>query len=154
VGVEFDVPTFALQIIARRDIEPGQQLFYCYRGLKRPAKERQRQLLETYGFVCQCKACVNATPETDKLREEVHDKIVKIFDGKVEMFANPRFNIRSLDPLLKLEKDMVKEGLDFGDYFVMLLFMILQGYQKLSNVAKQREYMTKTAKMRPDTYNT
>jgi len=33
------------------------------------------------------------------------------------MFANPRFNIHSLDPLLKLEKEMVKEGLDF-DLFV------------------------------------
>ena len=38
--------------------------------LYRSAKERRRQLLETYGFVCRCKACVNATPESDKLRKE------------------------------------------------------------------------------------
>jgi len=62
------------------------------------------------------------------------------------MFANPRFNIRSLDPLLKLEKEMVKEGLDFGDYFAILLFTIMQAYKKLNNMAKQREYLTKCAK--------
>ncbi len=146
VGVDFDIPTFSLQIIARRDIEAGQQLFYCYHGLKRPVKERRRQLLETYGFVCQCKACVNATPESDKLRGEMHDKIEKSFDGIEEMFANPRFNIRSLDPLLELEEEMVKEGLDFGDYFARLLYMILQGYKKLNNMPKHREYYTKYEK--------
>lgn len=144
--MEFDIPTFSLQIIARRDIEAGQQLFYCYRGLKRPVKERRRQLLETYGFVCQCQACVNATPESDKLRGEAHGKIEKSFDGLKEMFANPLFNIRSLDRLLELEDEMVKEGLDFGEHFALLLLTILRGYEKLDNMPKQREYYTKYKK--------
>ena len=81
------------------DIEPRQQLFYCYRGLKRPVREQRRQLLDSYvyGFVYQCEACVNATPESDKLWEEVHDRIVNFAVGEEEMFSNPRFKIHSLD---------------------------------------------------------
>jgi len=43
VHMNFDIPTFSLQVIAMRDIEADQQLFYCYRS----AKERRRQLLES-----------------------------------------------------------------------------------------------------------
>jgi len=71
-------------------------------------------------------ASVNATPESDKLRAEKEDLPGKFIDEKEEMFANLQFNVRLLDPLLKLEKDIVKEGLDFGQNFVDLLFIILQ----------------------------
>jgi len=141
VRVRFDVPTFSLQIISERDINAGGQLFYCYCQPDRSVKERRRQLA-TYGFVCRCSACVNATPESDKLREEVDDRIRMVIDGEEEMLANPRFSIRSLDPLLKLEKDIIKEGLDFGIPFVNLRIVILTAYKKLGILAKEWEYLT------------
>ncbi len=139
VEVDFDIPTFSVQVVATRNIEAGQQLFFCYRELKRSAKERQRQLLAMYGFVCQCKACVNATPESDKLQEEMNVRIEKITEEAEEMFANPQFNIRSLDSWVKLEKEIIKEGLDFGDHFVVLLHKIYEAYEKLNIIKKQRE---------------
>jgi hypothetical protein len=142
VTVHFDIPTFSHQVIAERDIKTGEQLFYCYCEPNRSVKERRRQLA-TYGFVCQCKACVNATPESDKLREEMEDRIQKIVNEKEEMFANPRFNTRSLDPLLKLEKGIVREGLDFRNKFTNLIYVILEGYVKLKN----REYFNKGEKL-------
>jgi len=141
VRVSIDVPTFSLQVIAERDIKSGSQLFYCYCQPDRSVKERQRQLA-TYGFVCICKACVNATPESDKLREEMEDRIEKIGDEYEEMFANPLFNIRSLDPLVKLEKDIIKEGLDFGTPFMNLLYFIMKGYIKLGD-SKKWEYFNR-----------
>lgn len=88
-------------------------------------------------------ACVNATPESDKLRNEVEDRIQKIIDEKEEMFANPQFSIRSLDPLLELEKEIVTEGLEFGDKFSSLIYVILQAYVKLKNRPKHLEYVNK-----------
>jgi len=143
--MNFDIPTFSLQAIAMRDIEADQQLFYCYRELYRSAKERRRQLLEAYRFVCQCKACVNATPESDKLREEMNDRIQKIMDDVPVIFAN--LNNRSLNPLLKLEKEIVKEGLDFDQKYINLLMTILHAYKRLNNIPKQKEYFDKCDKI-------
>jgi hypothetical protein len=86
--VGFDIPTFSLRVIALRDIKAGEQFFNCYFQPDRSVKERQRQLAP-YRFVCQCKACVNATPESDKLREEIDEKLRAIINGKEAMFAKP-----------------------------------------------------------------
>ena len=145
VHIRFDIPTFSLRVIALREIKAGEQLFYCYCSPNESVKKRRKQL-GTYGFECQCKACTNATPESDKLREEITDRIQKVVDMKEEMFANPGFNLRSLDPLLKLEKDIVDEGLDVVDKFVDLLYIIFQAYKKLGNIPKQIEYFIKGKK--------
>ena len=145
VHIRFDIPTFSLRVIALREIKAGEQLFYCYCSPNESVKKRRKQLA-TYGFECQCKACTNATPESDKLREEITDRIQKVVDMKEEMFANPGFNLRSLDPLLELEKDIVDEGLDVVDTFVDLLYIIFQAYKKLGNIPKQIEYFIKGKK--------
>jgi len=75
------------------------------------------------------------------------DSIQKIIDEKEEMFANPQFSIRSLDPLLELEKEIVKEGMDFGDKFSSLIYAILQAYGKLKNRPKRIEYIKKWKKL-------
>ena len=146
VQIRFDIPTFSLQVIARRDVKAGEQLFHSYCELYQSVKERRRQLA-AYGFECQCQACVNATPESDRLRKEMEDRIQKITDGKEEMFANPQFNIRSLDPLLELEKKIVEEGLAFGDRFTSLIRVILQACVKLKNRPKHIEYLNKWKKL-------
>ena len=64
------------------------------------------------------------TPESDKLREEMKGRIENLTEKAEKVFANPQFNLRSLDPWLKLEKEIVKEGLVFGIHFVLLLFDI------------------------------
>jgi len=117
VHISLDIPTFSLQAIAMRDIETDQQLFCFYRELYHSAKERRRQLLEVYGFMCECKACVNATPESDKLRQEMNDRIQKIMDDVAVIFAN--VNNCLLDPLLKLEKEIVKEGTAAKNYIII-----------------------------------
>src|SRR5260221_12441321 len=104
VDMNFDIPTFSMQIVANRNIEAGQQLFYCYCGIFQSAKERQSQLLTMFNFACKCKHCVNTTPESDKLRLEMKDRIEKITEEAVKVLANPQFNLCSLDPWLKLER--------------------------------------------------
>ena len=88
-------------------------------------------------------ACVNATSESDRLREQKDNRLQKIFDREKEMYADPGFSALSLGPLLRLEREIVKEGLDFGEKFVVILF---QAYGKLNNFVKEMEYFNK-AKM-------
>ncbi len=145
VTVDFDVKSFSMKYMAKRDIDAGEQIFYSYCDNMQPAKKRRKDL-ETYGFLCQCMGCVNATPESDKLRQELEDRVVKLFRGRQAMFADPKFNIRSLDSLLKLEKDVMKERLETHNIFPYLLYVILEGYMTLGNPAKVKGYEKKIAK--------
>jgi len=53
-------------------------------------------------------------------------------------------NNRSLDPLLKLEKEIVK---DFDEKYINLLCTILFEYKRLDNIPKQKEYFVKCDKI-------
>jgi hypothetical protein len=68
------------------------------------------------------------------------ERIHTLLDEKEEMFANPRFSVL---PLLKLEKDIVNEGLDIGQMFFDLLYLIFQAYGKLNDRTKAMEYLNK-----------
>jgi hypothetical protein len=152
VDAHFDVATFALQFIALRDIKAGEQLLYSYCAVTQSAKARQANLMTCYGFVCNCKACANATPASDRLREEFYDRIHRLFDERGAMYSDPQFNIRSLDPLLQLEKDIVEEELDIKtSRFVQLLYVIAEGYRRLGHPAKSQEYLTRAFKYHGNT---
>ena len=59
------------------------------------------------------------------------------------MFADPQFSIRSLGPLLELEKETVKERLDWGEMFTSLIYVIMEAYFKLKDRPKILEYRNK-----------
>ena len=75
----------------------------------------------------------------------MNDRIQKIMDDVPVIFAN--LNNRSLDPLLKLEKKIVKEGLNFDEKYINLLCTILFAYKRLDNIPKQKEYFVKCDKI-------
>ncbi|KAF8870749.1 hypothetical protein CPB84DRAFT_829058 [Gymnopilus junonius] len=62
IDVDFSLSSFSFQFIARADIKAGQELFYSYTNIEQPTAERQSSLLLSYGFTCDCPACVYATP--------------------------------------------------------------------------------------------
>ena len=48
-----------LQIVACRDIKAGDELTHSYVDLALPTPERQSRLLQTHGFECRCKRCLD-----------------------------------------------------------------------------------------------
>ena len=62
------------------------------------------------------------------------------------MFADPSFSVRSLGPLINLEKEIVKEGLDSGPMFAALLSIILKAYRKFNTTAGEMIYFNKVRK--------
>ena len=67
--MRFNIPSFSIQFIATKEIKAGEQIFFSYCGKELSAAERKEKLAR-YGVICQCSACVNATPAKDQLRKE------------------------------------------------------------------------------------
>lgn len=138
MGQSFDRRSFSLQFRAARDIKKGEQIFHCYCTATDSVNER-RKTLAAYGIVCRCSACVNATLETDQLRKEF-SKISDLYERRQEIVGDPALSLKTLEPLLKLEKDLIKEGLDTTGDFPLLLAMIREIYDKMNVSSKAQEY--------------
>jgi len=136
VDYKFKVPSFSHQAIATRDIKPGEQLFGAYCGLNRTKTERQTDLVR-YGFSCNCPACANATPATDKLRKTFNDQISR-YHALVKQPGGGTTDV--LSSVLLLETEMVAEGLDCTVEFCTLLTVIHMSFSKLGRRAEMAMY--------------
>jgi len=125
-----------MQFYAVRDIKAGEQLFFSYCEPDGSLAERQAELAP-YGFVCKCPACVNATPETDKLRNTFGTQIA-LFEKKLA--SSSGLGEVAVEKAVRLEKAMVKDGLDGEVQFVALLRVICSAYAKLGKMAESRKY--------------
>jgi hypothetical protein len=116
VYVLFDAATFTMCFIARRDIKAGSQIFTTYTGTLQ-AKAIRQASLEPYGITeCKCRACVNHTPQSDKMRQVYGNMIQNWWRQSMEVWPkNPKLNENILTPLLEMKKKVEEEGLD--DYF-------------------------------------
>jgi hypothetical protein len=119
----FKISSFSFQFVAARDIKAGEELYCAYIDLARTKAERQTDLAP-YGFSCNCSACVNATPATDKLRKTFKDQVSRLEARKnqQELMAD----VVASGKLLAAE--MVAEGLDITfDFFSLLLVILVAG---------------------------
>jgi len=137
VKYRFRLDSFSMQFYAIRDIKAGEQLFYTYCSARSSVADRQTELAP-YGFVCKCPACVNATPETDKLRDSFASRIV-LFKVLVES-PTANLNLSAVEEAVKLEKNMTKEGLDSEVLFLTLLRAICLAYEKLGKLEESERY--------------
>ena len=113
-------------------------MFYSYVSQVDSYEERARQLIQ-YGFACKCRACENRSPESDALRRELERRIYALMKlcndlmgGLMHIGSNnmpigfretprkpfnpttqgPKLRKDVLEPLLRLQADIEKEGLD------------------------------------------
>ncbi|KAF2070290.1 hypothetical protein CYY_008396 [Polysphondylium violaceum] len=61
----FFIQKNVLQMVAVQDVKPGQQLLDCYTDLLTPTLERQKNLIKSKNFVCDCSRCTSPT-ENDR----------------------------------------------------------------------------------------
>jgi len=127
----FKLDSFSMQFCALRDIKAGEQLFYSYCEPDSNLEQRRAEIAP-YGFVCECPACVNATPETDKPRNTFWTQIA-LFEKKV---ASSSAGLGETG----VENAVVKEGLDAEFQFVTLLKVICLAYVKLGNMTDSAKH--------------
>ena len=132
----FKLNSFSMQFCALKDIKAGEQLFYSYCEPDRNLEQRRAEIAP-YGFVCECPACVNATPETDKLRNTFANQIALL---EKKLASSSGLGETAIENAVKLEKAMVKEGLDAEFEFVLLLKVICVAYAKLGKMTDSAKY--------------
>lgn len=124
-----------MQFYAVRDIKAGDQLFYCYCPTDCNLAERRAELAP-YGFVCKCTVCINATSETDKLRNTFEAQVTALRFT----FLSSQVNETTLEDALRLERAAIKEGLDAHFAFKSLVVVIFLVYTKLGRMEEGAKY--------------
>jgi hypothetical protein len=140
----FKLNSFSVQFFALRDIKAGDQLFYPYCLTDRSLAQRQADL-KPYSFTCKCPGCLNATPETDMLRTTFKTHIAFYRETMIE---RPKIDKTVLEKALSFEKEVLKEGLDADDEYLILLMAISAGYSKLGNREESSKYSALMEKFR------
>ena len=147
VRYNFSLHSFALQFTAVKDIKAGEQLFYSYTPQDVSAQTRQRNLAP-YGIVCECYACINGTPESDRLHEELPQRIKHFTKLSDEWVKRPQNSLteKILEPVLELKNAIEKEGLETMDDYIPLLIVFHKVYTKLGLTAKADKCMAELNK--------
>ncbi|KAJ2929314.1 hypothetical protein H1R20_g7792, partial [Candolleomyces eurysporus] len=138
----FDASTFTMRFAALRDIKKGSQIFTSYTSPSATKAERQAALAP-YGFECTCRVCVNATPQTDKLRKVSLTLTQRWRSQAIKVWSkDPNLTEKVLIPILETKRRMEEEGLDTKDAGYFTFGEILHRvYEKVGNRAKMEEAM-------------
>ena len=130
----FKPSSFSVVFFALRDIKSGEQLFHSYCAPEQPSSDR-KAALAPYGIACVCASCINATPETDTIRQTFLARIKEYRrQSKTweQLPISPGWNVpvQNLDKLLKYQKALVKEGLDaHPDYWAEFIPALAMAYR-------------------------
>lgn len=109
------------------------------------AQDRQKILANHYGIVCECFACANATPESDRLRLECVQQIRYFAKLSDEWVNHPGdcLSEQVLEPVFELQEAIEKECLDIEPEFMVLLVVIYKVYTRMGLTAKAEQYKAK-----------
>ena len=139
---------------AKRDIKAGSQIFASYIDTLQ-AKASRQAALAPYGITeCGCRACVNATPQSDKLRQVCSKMVENWLKQSREVWPkDPNLKESVLAPLLETKKKMEEEGLDDNHSGYYLLYGIMHMvYHKVGNWRKANEVMVELHKIEEGLY--
>jgi hypothetical protein len=117
--------------MASRDIRAGEQLFYSYCDTEQSASKRKAELAP-YGIAqCICSSCVNASPETDSIRETYSAQLKEYKRQSSTWERLGKVPAGTIDELLRYQRAVVKEGLDTEvDYWAYFLPVLIKAYQR------------------------
>ncbi|KAF9474370.1 SET domain-containing protein [Pholiota conissans] len=137
----FDLEAFAFTVRATNDIKAGEQLFISYCITEVSVAERRTELAQ-YDFVCECRVCIDATPESDKFRGEFHDRIHE-YGHKIMAHGSETDDTWPTDDelreLVQFQEKCVKEGLDDRPIYMIFLYVMANAYMKKGNTTKAEE---------------
>jgi len=125
-----------MEFTAIKDIKAGEELVYAYCRLDKSAAERNEELW-AYGIVCDCRACVNATPETDKLRMEY----AKTINDMLMASKSSNLPDDALVPVLRFKNELDKEGLNVDMTYAGVLMVLHSIASQRRNFEEADEYL-------------
>ncbi|KAF9532762.1 hypothetical protein CPB83DRAFT_580456 [Crepidotus variabilis] len=139
----FNLASFSFQFYAARDVEANEELFYAFCGVEGSAASRKARLAP-YGIACKCSSCLNATPESDLLRTNFQSEIERLTEQTTECWkTGNKIRPEVLGNMLKLEQDMIKEGLDGISEFTAFLMVIGLTLKSMGQSSVAETYLTR-----------
>jgi len=146
----FKLSAFAMVFMASRDIKAGEQLFYSYCSNEQSASNRKAELAP-YGIAqCICSSCVNATPETDTIRETYSARLAEYKLQSLTWERLGKVPPGTIDELLRYQRAVVKEGFDTeADYWAYFFPVLIKAYQR-SGKTHESTRLLQTLKKRRD----
>ncbi|KAF9474385.1 SET domain-containing protein [Pholiota conissans] len=142
----FDIAAFAFVFTAVLDIKAGEQIFYPYCNIEASVAVRRRQLAP-YGIVCECRVCTNATPESDKFREEYRSSTVELFAQAQQVMTGKSWPTNDeFRELLIFQKAAIEEGLHAVSAYQGILGALTFAHMGRGHVAKVQELQVKMQK--------
>ena len=145
----FKLSAFAMVFMASRDIKAGEQLFYSYCSSEQSASKRKTELAP-YGIAqCICSSCVNATPETDAIRETYSAQLKEYKRQSLTWERLGKVPAGTIDELLRYQRAVVKEGFDTeDDYWVYFLPVLMKAYRVSGKTRESTRLLQKLLKRR------
>ncbi|KAF9474373.1 SET domain-containing protein [Pholiota conissans] len=143
VDRSFDMAAFAFVFKAAVDIKAGEQLFISYCEAAASVADRQRELAP-YGIVCKCRVCTNATPESDKFRQEYDRRTreYQVRNAALMSGADASWpNDKELNELQQVREMAIKEHLHNRTAYRYILGALFMGYAQRKMFAAAQEVM-------------
>ncbi|KAI1408280.1 SET domain-containing protein [Hypoxylon sp. FL1857] len=113
----FSSTTLGMEVVAYRDIQPGEELTFSYLPLNLQSEQRQT-LIREWGFNCTCSLCTSAaeTAVSDRRRGRIQDLLAELDRPEIRNHAAVK---RRVDEILDL---CDKEGLaaQVGDFYAIV----------------------------------
>ncbi|KAI0011288.1 SET domain-containing protein [Xylariaceae sp. FL0662B] len=114
----FSSTTLAMEVVAYRDIEPGEELTFSYTPLNLPSKERQ-DLIREWGFNCTCSLCTspNDLAVSDHQRDRIQDILAELDSPTTRNRSAVQKRVVEIVDLCK------KEGMtaQIGDFYTIIM---------------------------------
>ncbi|KAI1460192.1 SET domain-containing protein [Annulohypoxylon moriforme] len=129
----FSSTTLGMEVVAYRDIEPGEELTFSYLPLNLQSEQRQ-SLIREWGFNCSCSLCASAeeTAISDCRRGRIQELLAELDDPEIR---KPALVKKRVDEILDLCR---KEGLaaQVGDFYTIAA----EVYLSMGDLGLAREY--------------
>ncbi|KAI1204898.1 SET domain-containing protein [Annulohypoxylon truncatum] len=113
----FSSTTLGMEVVAYKDIEPGEELTFSYLPLNLVSEQR-KALIREWGFNCSCSLCTDSkeTAISDRRRGRIQDLLAELDDPDIRKPAPVK---KRVDEILDLCE---KEGLaaQIGDFYTIV----------------------------------
>ncbi|KAI0883926.1 SET domain-containing protein [Annulohypoxylon maeteangense] len=129
----FSSTTLGMEVVAYRDIAPGEELTFSYLPLNLASEQRQT-LIREWGFNCSCSLCASPddTALSDRRRGRIQELLAELDDPDVR---KPGLVKKRIDEILDLCE---KEGLaaQIGDFYTIAA----EVYLSMGDIGLARRY--------------
>ncbi|KAK3984254.1 hypothetical protein QBC44DRAFT_388955 [Cladorrhinum sp. PSN332] len=126
----------AMEVVALRNIQPGEEIAHSYAPLGYTHEER-KAVLRQWGFQCRCALC-SAPPVERQLADSRRERILEIH--QILSKASDMQNTRRVDELVR-EATTLIELEELHPQFVEYYQQFAKAYMMINELKKAREYV-------------